>query len=111
MIENDCQSCPFASARIEFRPTDAALTDPAEVSAFLASTSPTVVNANGHYALPLDPGSYLACADRYCVNIEVYKDRTTTLNIKLIYGPTQFTTADVTDPVLHDVPEIAVVTT
>lgn len=58
-------------------------------------------------ALALDPGLYLACASRYCVNIAVSQGQMTTLNVRLLYGPTQFIIADATEPALHQVTGLA----
>ena len=50
--------------------------------------------ASERYSASLEPGTYLVCVGRSCIDTAVTADAPTTVNIKLRYGPTSFFVID-----------------
>ncbi len=90
-VANDCQECSFAAAQQVYAwPVDAPAKTSADVRAATTATPPlakATSSADGRYALALDSGIYLVCAHISCFSVTVFGGRTTTLNMRLINGP------------------------
>lgn len=83
-VTNSCQECPFGSAQVDFWATDG-------TSDATSNGQPTAsVDASGQYSIALEPGSYSACVQSDCVTVTVHANQVTTLNIRRMFGPTQF---------------------
>lgn len=89
-VNDDCQECSFAATQQVFAwRLDAPATTNVDVRAATTTSPPmakTTSGADGKYALPLDSGTYLVCANISCFNAAVIAGGTTTLNIRLIFG-------------------------
>jgi hypothetical protein len=95
VVENGCAECPFGDAPLDIYALSAPVTSDAEASAVVRDSSPlSTIQASHRYTAPLDPGDYLACVHDRCVSVSVVDGAVTTVNIKLVYGPTTFFVAD-----------------
>ena len=92
VVGNGCQECGFGSAHIDFWATDETVDDFSE----LQRTRPpsASIDADRQYSLVLEPGAYVACVESYCANVTVHESHVTTLNVHLLFGPTQFVIRD-----------------
>jgi len=91
VVANGCEECSLSSVQLDVWQTPARVVSLADVEAVLAQPSAFVIAADGHYRVATDAGYYLVCTpSKQCVPLEVTAGQTTTLNVKLIYGPTQF---------------------
>lgn len=94
-VENGCQECSFVSASLAFWKTSSLITDASAARAVVAASMPLAsIRADGRYMQPLDPGTYLVCRQSECASIEVVASRTTTVHLRLIFGPLQFVVFD-----------------
>jgi hypothetical protein len=92
---NGCTECGFGSATLQFRPTQAAVTSQADAQAVVDAGPPTVTaSATGEYRQALEPGTYLACTERYCANAAVVRNHVTTFHVRTLDGPPQFFSFD-----------------
>lgn len=88
VINNGCHACGFAEdATIEAWSIDRPLTTQVEVDERTAEMPSATTMANaGSYSLELPAGTYLVCVARSCFNVNLLAMRTTTLNVRLVYG-------------------------
>jgi hypothetical protein len=93
-VTNGCQDCPFGSTQLALWKTSSAVADEASAQAVVVSAPTVSFRAEGRYRELVDPGEYLVCSSPYCAAIRVDADRVTTVNVKLIYGPAQFSIFD-----------------
>lgn len=94
-VENGCQECSFGSARLAFWKTASTITDSSAARTVVVTSLPLAfIQVDGRYEQPLDPGSYLVCRQSDCASIEVVAGRTTTVHVKLLFGPVQFVVFD-----------------
>jgi hypothetical protein len=105
VVANSCQECPFYSMALSIWTAPGLVTDVAGAKAVIqAGPAAVTLQADGRYRQTLNAGSYLLCAlpssnAWACVGIEVIADHVTPVNLKLLYGPFQFT---VFDPLTHN---------
>jgi hypothetical protein len=107
-VGNGCQECAFASATLSIWAAPAPIGDSASANTLANGAPPDVtIQADRSYRQALDPGSYLLCRRPDCVSVTVVAGHVTPVNLKLIFGPTQFvvfdpqTRAQVTAPTLE----------
>jgi hypothetical protein len=92
---NGCQQCGFGSSSLDFWKTAGEATGPAGASVVMKNGPPDGhVDANAHYSIALEPGTYLVCADSQCANLTVHPNHVTTLNVLRLLGPARFFVVD-----------------
>jgi hypothetical protein len=99
-ISNDCQECPFAAMDLSIWNAAGSVADASSAKTIIQAGPATAnVHADGRYRQALDPGGYLLCAslssyESACVRVEVVAGHVTPVNLKLLFGPLQFTVFD-----------------
>ena len=95
VITNGCQECTFGSTTLAVWKTSSPVTDRASARAAVDNSPPTMtILAENRYDLALDPGQYLVCRRPNCVLVEVVSDHLTPVNVRIIFGPTNFIVFD-----------------
>lgn len=94
VVTNGCQPCSYSSTTLELWATSSPIETKEAAKTLVEGASPTVkIEANSRYSQPMTPGNYLMCTGqslRWCVNVDVGGAGSTTVHVKLIFGPTQF---------------------
>jgi len=95
VISNGCQECGFYSTTLSLWPLTTPVADQASVKAIVTgSSAPITIQADQRYRQPLDPGTYLVCRLPTCTSVDIVAGHVTPMNVKMVYGPTQFIVFD-----------------
>jgi hypothetical protein len=100
VVSNGCQECPFAAMALSVWNASGSVADASSAKAIIqAGPAAAQIHADGRYRQALDPGDYLLCAsvgsyESACVSVEVVAGHVTPVNLRLLFGPFQFTVFD-----------------
>lgn len=91
VTSNECTECAFSSTKIDFWNTAGTVSSAVDANAVVqASPAMASIGANRSFSQPLEAGTYLACVRSDCVNVTVHPNQVATLNVLMVFGPTQF---------------------
>jgi hypothetical protein len=98
-VSDNCQACDYATTTIGVWNAPSHAADLAAAEAETVGVPLVTFTANGRYEQALAQGSYVLCTrlgawsapQSDCAAFDVVTGQTTTVNAKLIFGPTQFT--------------------
>jgi hypothetical protein len=91
VVTNGCQTCGLAedaSVRA-WRVTDPVITPVAAQELMATEPDASTASERGSYSLALSAGAYFVCVSDGCFNLDVVAERTTTLNVRLVFGTPQ----------------------